>query len=49
MRAVWGGDVLAAVLERKGKLKAMVLALTKKEKVPDYQTLISNFGFPQIY
>ena len=43
------GDVLTTLLVRKGKLKAMVLALTKKEQVPNYQALISKFGFPQIY
>ena len=37
------GDVLVP----KGKLKDVVLAFTKKEKIPDYQALISNFGFPQ--
>ena len=37
------GDVLVP----KGKLKDAVLAFTKKEKIPDYQALISNFGFPQ--
>lgn len=37
------GDVLV----HKGKLKDVVLAFTKKEKIPDYKALISNFGFPQ--
>lgn len=41
------GDVLTTVLVHKGKLKDVGLAFTKREKIPDYQALISTFGFPQ--